>query len=113
VSVSSTKALYDNTRAWKLTVPTAPPAGGGKPTPPKGNDVELSTPVGPDRSDPKTQLLAGEAMNRGGYAYWAIMPGGPIAATLASLLAVNNAQAGTIASLTQRITALENAAPKA
>lgn len=55
--------------------------------PPKEDDVQLSDPVGPDRSDPTTLLTLGEAANRGGYAYYAIMPGGPIAKTIAELQA--------------------------
>lgn len=85
---------------------TAPPATGGTPTPPARNEVELTTPVGPDRSDPDTQLTAGEAMNRGGYAYYAIRPGGPIAKTIAD-------QAKAIADLKAEVAALKAAAPKA
>lgn len=72
---------------------------------PKDNDVQLSDPVGPDRSDPKTQLTLGEAANRGGYAYWAVRPGGDIYQLV-------QAQQKMIADLTLRLAKLEGA-PKA
>jgi hypothetical protein len=78
---------------------------GSTPTPPKGDDVQLSDPVGPDRSDPKTPLTLGEAANRGGYAYWAIRPGGDIFKLI-------QAQDGEISALKARLAKLEGA-PKA
>lgn len=70
-------------------------------TPPKEIDVQLTDRVGPDRSDPNGgDLTLGEAANRGGYAYWNTMEGGP-------LFELVQAQKAEIAELKAAVAALQ------
>lgn len=76
--------------------------------------MELSTPVGPDRSDPTTPLTAGEAMNRGAYAYWSVVEGGPLRGMVDAQTRILAEQTKVLADLKARIAKLEAAAaPKA